>query len=74
VSYRALFETKIIRTRHEVTTYLGASPEGIIKDLSNVPKPAKLLECTCEGCADDGRTIKMVFEIETECPGAEGER
>ena len=47
--YKKLIETKIIRTRHEVSFTVGSTAFSIIDDLKMVPSKAKLINIDEEG-------------------------
>jgi hypothetical protein len=59
--YKKLIETKVIRTRHEVSFHDGSTAFSIIQDLKDVPLKARLIDYN-----DEDNTL--TFEVETEQP------
>lgn len=57
--YKKLIDTKIIRTRHEVSFHNGVTALSVIQDLQEVPRSARLVEVDEEG-------YSLTFEIEQE--------
>ncbi len=55
--YKKLIETKIIRTRHEVSFTVGSTAFSIIDDLKMVPSKAKLINI-------DEESNTLTFEVE----------
>jgi hypothetical protein len=55
--YKKLIETKIIRTRHEVSFNDGSTAFSIIQDLKEVPPKARLIEY-------DEEQHTLTFEVE----------
>ena len=57
--YKKLIETKIVRTRHEITFHIRSTVYSIINDLKLIPNGARLIEVDM----DNDETI-LVFEEE----------
>jgi hypothetical protein len=57
--YKKLIETKIIRTKHEVSFHDGSTAFAIIQDLKDVPPKARLIDNNAE-------ENTLTFEEETE--------
>lgn len=55
--YKKLIETKIVRTRHEVTYHINSTANSIIMDLQRVPGVARFIESD-----EDDDTRILVFE------------
>jgi hypothetical protein len=57
--YKKLIETKVIRTKHEVSFHEGSTAFSIIQDLKEVPPKAILIE-------NDEEKNTLTFEVEIE--------
>lgn len=55
--YKKLIETKIVRTRHEVSFHDGSTAFSIMQDLKEVPSKARLIEY-------DEEKHTLTFEVE----------
>jgi len=60
--YKKLIETKIIRTRHEVSFHDGSTVFAIIQDLKEIPSKARLIDSNTE----ENTLTTLTFEEEIE--------
>ena len=52
--YKKLIETKIVRTKHQVTFHVNSTAYSIMKDFQSVPQWAKFIQYDED---DDERTL-----------------
>jgi hypothetical protein len=64
MSYDQMNVTKIVRTRHRVTIFVGATRCQVMADLNWVPNDANIVDIVVP--KDDG-LLELIFEEERDC-------